>query len=142
MDIPGGPDLDTPLHDAIQNAQFPCCQLLLEHGADPLLPNGAGLTPLQLVELGLSKLNDSKSRVKFTPKNSKMNSQGAIHDALVNIQKILVSSVAKRCPPILDNTVKLNESTLTTQDITPKHSLINEAVNLSLSTSFKERYIS
>ncbi|TGZ62067.1 hypothetical protein CRM22_007639 [Opisthorchis felineus] len=50
VDIPGGPDLDTPLHDAIQNGQASCCELLLSRGANPVLSNGLGKTPLQLVE--------------------------------------------------------------------------------------------
>ncbi|KAF8568094.1 hypothetical protein P879_08029 [Paragonimus westermani] len=56
VDAPGGPDLDTPLHDAIQNAQAACCELLLAHGANPVLPNAMGMTPLQLVDSQLSRL--------------------------------------------------------------------------------------
>ncbi|KAF5398869.1 BRCA1-associated RING domain protein 1 [Paragonimus heterotremus] len=56
VDAPGGPDLDTPLHDAIQNAQAACCELLLTHGANPVLPNAMGMTPLQLIDSQLDRL--------------------------------------------------------------------------------------
>ncbi|TPP58763.1 hypothetical protein FGIG_09315 [Fasciola gigantica] len=139
VDIPGGPDLDTPLHDAIQNAQFACCELLLEHGANPILPNGVGLTPLQLVDLSISKLNDSKIKVKVTPKSAKSNTQNAIRNTLLTIRDLLMNSITKHHPPVVGSTVKLNESMIAAQDTVSRHSYNSEALNPSLSISFKER---
>ncbi|GAA27224.2 BRCA1-associated RING domain protein 1, partial [Clonorchis sinensis] len=67
VDIPGGPDLDTPLHDAIQNGQTSCCELLLSRGANPVLSNGLGKTPLQLIEDLLNRAVGEEKRSKRLP---------------------------------------------------------------------------
>ncbi|KER34215.1 hypothetical protein T265_00075 [Opisthorchis viverrini] len=67
VDIPGGPDLDTPLHDAIQNGQASCCELLLSRGANPVVSNGLGKTPLQLIEDLLNRTVGEEKRSKRLP---------------------------------------------------------------------------
>ncbi|VDP90951.1 unnamed protein product [Echinostoma caproni] len=139
VDVPGGPDLDTPLHDAIQNCQQGCCEILLNHGADPLLPNGAGFTPLQLVDMSISKLNEPKGKSKSTLRSSQSNVTNTVRNTLLIIRDTLMASISKRCPPVVNNAIKINESVTSTSNDMCKRLSIIEASNPALSISFKER---
>ena len=48
MDIPGGPDLETALHEAVFNHRVEVVRLLLQHHANPNFLNGKGVTPLEV----------------------------------------------------------------------------------------------
>ncbi|KAF6776154.1 hypothetical protein AHF37_04507 [Paragonimus kellicotti] len=130
VDAPGGPDLDTPLHDAIQNAQAACCELLLAHGANPVLPNAMGMTPLQLVDsqLGRLALPSPKSKrhlPSVAPKNA------AIVNQLHNVRIALLKAISQ--PRTSPETDKREENT---------HNLVPDLISLVKTvnqTTFIER---
>lgn len=83
VDIPGGPDLETPLHEAIQNGQVDFCQLLLNHGANPMFPNNNGIIPIQLVDSSICQLKElHNSDSKSSKYNSLLNALSDIRNML------------------------------------------------------------
>lgn len=106
VDIPGGPELETPLHEAVQNKQLDFCKLLIEHHANPLFPNSNGITPIQHVESLICQLNElltnSKSKTSSNTRSSKarssvtgLNSTDVQMDVLLKIRTLLNQKVNK-----------------------------------------------
>ena len=46
LNVPGGPENDTPLHEAVANNHLPVVELLVSRGADVGARNKQGKTPL------------------------------------------------------------------------------------------------
>lgn len=86
--------MDTPLHEAIQNIQLLCCQLLLGRGANPILANGAGLTPLQLVDCSLVKLNDPKPEERRKHQTVPNGDSASLRTALLQIRGLLKNPIS------------------------------------------------
>ncbi|CDS39993.1 BRCT and ankyrin repeats domain containing protein [Echinococcus multilocularis] len=87
VDIPGGPDLETALHEAVFNRQVEIVRLLLRHNANPTFANGQGVTPLQMCAQHLSEASQNVLITKKTRKGRRLKRQNSF-EALKDIQTI------------------------------------------------------
>ena len=98
VDIPGGPDLETALHEAVFNRQVAVVRLLLNHHANPNFPNGKGVSPLQVsAERVAETQNEVLKTANKIPKgrrHKQHNSLEAMKDFQA-IKDLLESAVAK-----------------------------------------------
>ncbi|KAL5111229.1 BRCA1-associated RING domain protein 1 [Taenia crassiceps] len=97
VDIPGGPDLETALHEAVFNHQAEIVRLLLRHNANPTFANGQGVTPLQMCAEHLSEANQNALTNTKTHRGRWFKRQNSI-EALKDIQTIhdlLTAAAAK-----------------------------------------------
>lgn len=74
-DVPGGPDLETPLHEAVANNHLDCVRSLLTFSANPNFANATGFSPLQacvaLLEKSKTAMTSTVGRKTSTVKLKK-----------------------------------------------------------------------
>ncbi|KAM7540425.1 hypothetical protein Aperf_G00000032265 [Anoplocephala perfoliata] len=72
VDVLGGPELETALHEAVFNRRVDAVRVLLEHNANPSFPNGQEITPIMVCERCLADTNqDIVDSAKSTLKGRK-----------------------------------------------------------------------
>ncbi|VDO10695.1 unnamed protein product [Rodentolepis nana] len=95
VDVLGGPELETPLHEAVFNRRIEVIRLLLEYNANPNFPNGQNVTPIQVCERCLADtnqdiINSAKASMKGR-KTLKKDLSQALKD-YTEIHELLVKS--------------------------------------------------
>lgn len=119
VDLPGGPDLETPLHDAVSNGRLDCVRLLLQHKANPGLANNRGISPLQQCA---NMFERAEKDIRENPTTTKKRAQ----QILKSIHQLLMEAAkARSLDKPADSLVKLEAN----------------STDLSASAMFIERYV-
>ncbi|KAL5970096.1 BRCA1-associated RING domain protein 1 [Taenia solium] len=97
VDVPGGPDLETALHEAVFNRHVKVVRLLLHYNASPTFANGEGVTPLQMCAAYLAEAKQNvltNTRTHRGQRFKRQNSVAALED-MQTIQNLLTTAAAK-----------------------------------------------
>ncbi|VDM32533.1 unnamed protein product [Hydatigera taeniaeformis] len=110
IDMPGGPDLETALHEAVCNHQVEIVRLLLRYNANPTFANGQGVTPLQICAEHLIKANQATLTNTKSRKGRPLKQQNSVETLkdIQTIQDLLTAAVTK--------TLESEKATLTVPD--------------------------